>query len=149
MAERPTLFVDRSLGKGVARRLREAGAVVEMHDDHFPQTTPDTEWIPEVARRGWVVLTKDKNIRRRQDERTALLLAKSRVFTLSSGNMSGAKMAELFTTQLREIEQIATVESPPFLYIIGRDGLSRSPLRPLPETPDEKPESQGETSETS
>jgi len=53
-------FIDRSLGrKYVAGALRTAGAKVEVHDDHFPQTTPDVEWLAEVGRRGWVVLSKD------------------------------------------------------------------------------------------
>ena len=70
MADRPTFFVDRSLGKQVGRRLREAGATVELHDDHFEETTKDSVWTPDVTARGWVILTKDKNIRRRGGERS-------------------------------------------------------------------------------
>lgn len=66
-------FIDRSLGrKYVAEALRTAGATVEVHDDHFPQTTPDVDWLAEVGRRGWVVLSKDERIRRNRIEREAL-----------------------------------------------------------------------------
>jgi predicted nuclease of predicted toxin-antitoxin system len=59
VAERPTFFVDRCLGKTVAERLRQAGAQIEIHDSHFAQDAADDDWIPEVSRRGWVILTKD------------------------------------------------------------------------------------------
>lgn len=95
MADRPTFYVDRCLGKAVANALRVAGANVQVHDDHFAQAAQDEDWIPRVAAQGWVILTKDKNIRRRPSEREALLMSSARIFTLSSGNMRGADMAAL------------------------------------------------------
>src|SRR6266542_7140985 len=95
MPDRPIFYVDRCLGKAVLKALLEAGARVEKHDDHFPQNAQDEEWIPEVAKRGWVILTKDKNIRRRVGEREAILLSVVLVFTLSSENMPVALMAAL------------------------------------------------------
>lgn len=48
-----TFFLDFQIGRYVvADALRAAGAQVEVHIDHFPQAAPDTEWIPEVGRRG-------------------------------------------------------------------------------------------------
>lgn len=125
MADRPTLFVDRSLGKGVGRRLREAGATVELHDDHFAQTTLDSDWIPVVTARGWVILTKDKNIRRASGERADLLNAGARVFTLSSGSMNGQMMAELFIGCLAEIERISLEQPAPFAFAVGLEGFTQ------------------------
>jgi predicted nuclease of predicted toxin-antitoxin system len=130
VADRPTLFVDRSLGKRVGKRLREAGAAVELHDDHFAQTTEDSVWIPDVTARGWVILTKDKSIRRPRGEREDVLLAAAKVFTLTSGNMSGDEMADLFVERLADIERIAGSQTPPFVYAIG-SGVIRQ-LLPLP-----------------
>lgn len=31
-----------------------------MHRDHFPEDAADVEWLPEVAARGWVILSKDQ-----------------------------------------------------------------------------------------
>lgn len=59
-----TFFVDRCLGRGpVVSALRAAGVQTHAHDDHFAQDTLDVDWLTEVGRQGWVVLTKDKNIR--------------------------------------------------------------------------------------
>src|SRR5437899_2965793 len=70
-------FIDRSRGrKIVAQALRDVGATVEIHDDHFPPDAKDEVWLTEVGRRGWVVLTKDDRIRYRLTERTAFASAK-------------------------------------------------------------------------
>jgi hypothetical protein len=59
----------------VAEALRAAGCTVEIHDRHFAQDAKDAEWLPEVGRRGWVVLTKDRHIRTRQSELIKLAFA--------------------------------------------------------------------------
>ncbi len=63
-------FLDRNLGKyTIAEALRQAGANVEIHDDHFQSDAKDEEWLGEVGRRGWIILTNDKKIRYRSNER--------------------------------------------------------------------------------
>jgi len=58
------VFRDRALGnKLAAQALREAGVEVHLHGEHFPQDAKDHEWLPEVGKRGWVLLTKDSKIR--------------------------------------------------------------------------------------
>jgi predicted nuclease of predicted toxin-antitoxin system len=96
---------------------------VEAHDDHFAQEAPDEEWIPEVAARGWVILTKDKNIRRRAGEREALVTSQARIITLTSGNMRGAAMSALFVGHLAEMEQLASTQPAPFVAILGPGGM--------------------------
>jgi hypothetical protein len=123
VAERPTFYVDICLGKTVAEALKAAGATVEIHADNFAQDVEDTTWIPRVAARGWVILTKDKNIRRRHGEREATLLSQARMFTLSSGGMRGVVMAELFVSNLEAMEAMALALTPPFLAVVTRDGI--------------------------
>ncbi|WP_437572786.1 hypothetical protein [Sorangium sp. So ce542] len=74
-------------------------------DDHFAQNTPDTEWLVEVGRRRWVVLTKDKNIRSNQLELRALLEAKVACVMLGRGNLTAEAMGNLFSGNLRRIER--------------------------------------------
>lgn len=55
----PVLYLDRALGRhAVAAALRAASLTVEIHDDHFAQEARDVDWLPAVAVKGWVVLTK-------------------------------------------------------------------------------------------
>ena len=70
---RPTLFIDRDTWSYVLDdALRAAGIPFVAHRQLFAPDTPDTEWIAEVGRRGWVVVTRDKNIRRRPNELRAV-----------------------------------------------------------------------------
>lgn len=59
-------FVDVCLGTNeVPDALRAAGYRVESLATHFAADTPDEEWLREVGKKGWVVLTKDRRIQRR------------------------------------------------------------------------------------
>ena len=125
MSNRPTFVVDRCLGKGVYNRLRDAGASVEWLDGDFSEDAEDVEWIPVVSRRGWVILTKDKRIRRNGNERAAVINSGARIFTLTSGKLKGQHMADLFVNNLMEIERISLEHIPPFIYSVGWSGLNQ------------------------
>src|ERR1700712_286898 len=93
-AGQPEFFLDRSLGRTTASRLREAGYVVHLIADHYPNDAgdvPDEEWIAEGSSRGWTLLTKDKRIRYRAAELEAL---QGHLFCLISGTMDIAVMSD-------------------------------------------------------
>lgn len=116
-------FIDRSLGsRYVAQALRDAGAQVEVHDDHFPQDTPDVAWLTEVGRRGWIVLSKDERIRRNRVERETLHAAGVRAFFLTQQNITGPEMAALFKQVLHGMVKRANMQPAPFIYTISRSG---------------------------
>ena len=97
-------FIDRSLGqKVIAERLRKNGVEVEIHDGHFPQNALDEDWLSEVGRRGWIVLTKDDRIRYRPGKVEAYRRNKVRVFIFGSGEMKAQEMAEAFVKALPRI----------------------------------------------
>ena len=120
-------FVDRSLGRHrVADALREAGARVEVHDDHFGQACPDEEWLTEVGSRGWVVLTKDQQIRHRRLQRLAVAESNVRVFVLVSGDLAGEQMATAFVKALKAMQRFALAHDPPVIAKVYRDGTVRA-----------------------
>lgn len=101
-----TYFVDRSLGRGlVVEVLRAAKENVHAHDDHFAQDTPDAEWLVEVGRRQWVVLTKDKNIRSNHLEQVALVKANVACFMLSRGDLTAPVVGKVFVDSLPQIRR--------------------------------------------
>ena len=104
--------------------LAGAGVCVEPHGKHFRHDAPDTEWLSEVGRRGWVVLTKDKRIRYNPLEKQALLAAGVRAFFLTCGDMSGPDMAALFVRHLPAIERIARKAPGPVIALVSRSGVS-------------------------
>lgn len=53
------------------QHLVENHRIVALRDE-FKQDTPDIDWIPEVGRRKWVLISCDYNQRRRTKEHQAL-----------------------------------------------------------------------------
>lgn len=105
--------------------MRAAGALVEAHIDHFPINALDTEWLPEVSRRGWVVITKDWGLNSNLLELRAIAAAKARVFILSSGNYTGEQMAEILVSGLDRMEKVVQGNQAPFIARITSNGQVR------------------------
>ncbi|MDH5669933.1 MAG: hypothetical protein OEY86_18180 [Nitrospira sp.] len=123
LPELPVFFLDRSLGKKcIATALREAGAIVHIHDDYFPPDAKDEEWLSSVGLKGWVVLTKDHRIRYRDLERTALMQAGVGAFILTAGDLQGGEMARIFVDALPAITRFINKHKKPFIAKIGRMG---------------------------
>lgn len=74
-----------------------------MHDDIFAQDAPDTEWLAHVGAEGWVALTQDDAIRRRPNERAALLQARSAVFILTTAQLRAEVTGQILRTALPAI----------------------------------------------
>jgi hypothetical protein len=106
----------------VAEALRNAGAIIHVHSDHFAPDAPDEEWLIRVGQLGWVVLTKDKMIQKRALERNALITARVAAFVLVSGNMSGPEMAEVFVRALGSITRFVAKHRPPYIVKVYRNG---------------------------
>jgi hypothetical protein len=122
-SDRITFFVDRSLGSvDVAAALRTAGLTVEIHDDHFQQDTPDTDWLTAVGARQWVVLTKDSRIRRHPLEMEALLSSGVAAFILTASGLTGREMATAIVDAMPKIERLITKQVRPFVATISRSG---------------------------
>lgn len=101
---RPEFFFDRSLGKETARLLREAGWVVHLIADHYPndaQEVDDDVWIDYGCSQGWAMLSKDKAIRYRGSELAAL--HSGCLFCLANGNLLIEEMAARFVAAEQRI----------------------------------------------
>jgi hypothetical protein len=106
----------------VPEALRLAGVEVRIHDDHFDPTTPDELWLGEAGLQGWVVLTKDDNIRRRQVAINAIVRNRVRMLVLPRGSLTGEEMAEMVVRALPRIRQLVIDFSPPFIATVARSG---------------------------
>ncbi len=109
--------------KTVIEALVGAGLELRLHRDFFEPDCPDAEWLPEVTKKKWVVLTKDKGIRRRPIERQALLIPNARSFILTAGEMTGEEIAATFVRHLNRIQRLAKNAKPPFIATVTRDGV--------------------------
>lgn len=75
-----------------------------------------------LAKEGWIVLTRDKNIRLREIERNALISAHVAAFVFTGGNASGAETTEAIIAALPKIERVLARNSPPFICRITASG---------------------------
>lgn len=121
--DEPTLFLDRNLGRHiVADRLRSEGMKVEIHDDHLPPDAPDEEWIALVGRKGWVAVTKDKNVRYRAAELVSIKRHSARVLVVRTKNATGPDIATLLVAGRRRIARLARNTPAPFVAGITGSG---------------------------
>jgi PIN like domain len=84
----------------------------------------DTDWIQEAAQRRWPILMKDKRIRHRQAEITAVTEHKARCFVITRGDLPSADMAQRFITNKAAI-LAAAMEPGPYIYSVQMDRISR------------------------
>jgi hypothetical protein len=100
--ESPHFFVDRSLGAVRVPQLpRNAGWLLRTLVEHYgkpaDESVADVDWLAlPCGEQGWPVLMKDEKIRYRTAEREALVEAGVTAFSLTSGNLRSAEMAEVF-----------------------------------------------------
>ena len=121
-----TFFIDHCVSqKIVPDAMRNAGAIIEAHIDHFPIDALDTEWLPEVSRRGWVVITKDLGLKSNLLEQRAIAHVNARVFVFSSGNYTGAHMATILVDALERLQKFVRGNPAPFIARISANGQVR------------------------
>jgi hypothetical protein len=102
----------------------DPGAVVHKRERaRCPITSPhvlDTEWIPVVAAREWLIITRDSKIMENPNEIAAVREHKAKMVAL---NQADARtkwgQLELFMTQWRRIDEL-TAERGPFIWRASR-----------------------------
>ncbi len=118
------LYLDRNLGNHVvANELREAGCLVEIHDDHLPIDAPDEDWIRLCSAHNWVAVTKDKNIRYRAAQKQAIVTHKACVFVIRAKAATGPEIAGLLVKYHGKLQHFAEDHPAPFIAGIDRSGL--------------------------
>lgn len=118
-------FTDRDLGKLLPQILRDAGLTVERHADHFRHDTPDAEWLQEVGRRGWYVLTHNRRIRYTPNELEAVMTHGVGMFVLV-GQATHAELAANVVRTANKVDRFIRRHDRPFIAKIYR------PSAPLP-----------------
>lgn len=116
------LFIDRCVG---GRRMRPellaAGWTVTLHDERFAQDARDADWLPVVAAEGLVIVTRDKRMRRREDELVAMLRSRARVvFVGFDGNLHQYVSALLAAEE--RLQRLLDGYAPPLALTLHRDG---------------------------
>jgi predicted nuclease of predicted toxin-antitoxin system len=90
-----------------------------MHRDHFNEDAEDVEWLPMVANKGWIILSKDQF---NWLERRAIIYANGRAFLLRQGSLPGAAQVDIICAALRRMLRILRGTPAPFIARIHLTG---------------------------
>jgi hypothetical protein len=100
----------------VAAMLQDAGQVAHIPGPTtFNTGTQDVDWLPHVGARRWILITKDKNIRKREIELRALNQARVRTFVLTAAGLKGEEQAQILKDALPAMLRLLRRRSANFL----------------------------------
>lgn len=121
--DNPTLFIDRcAWSHRLGEALTQLGAPFIPHHEKFAPDCPDEEWLETAGKQGWVVLTRDKNIRRKPNELRAFRDHKVLGFVLTAGDASAADTAMLITRIYAKLMRKAQATKPPAMFSVTSAG---------------------------
>ena len=92
----------------LADALHQRGRLVYMHKQVFPDRTLDRIWIPDIARRGWIIVTRDRRLQSRHLEWMSFLRAKARVLWFKGDRASNIGIMEGFLSALATIDKMTS-----------------------------------------
>ncbi len=113
------------------------GLKIECHSPHFDNEEADDVWIRECAKRGWVIVTSDKNIENDPINRQAVVDSKARIFFLEEGTVRAIFWAAAIIVSKLRIYEIISLNIGPFFANIRKEtgflvGQIRQPTAELP-----------------
>jgi hypothetical protein len=114
-------FIDECLGtQKVPAAVIAAGHGAKTLADTFGQGVKDEVWLKALKGSEWIVLTKDKNIRRRPIETQAYVESGLRVFVMTATDVTGDEAAAIIVNAIPKIRRFCRKHEPPFLAGITR-----------------------------
>lgn len=87
----------------------------------FGTGTLDVEWLPKVGAAGWILLTKDQNIRRHPLEMRAFMESRVRAFVLTAGNLTGEEQAHVFGEAIPAMKRLIKRVPAPFIARVSKE----------------------------
>ena len=114
-------FFDENLGPPLAEGLKGFGVDAMHLLEEFDPGTPDIDWLPYVAKNGYILFTRDNKILLRPQERAILKEQKIGAFFLSGKNMGRWDHIRQIIRAWHKIEEAAK-DDPPFAYKVNRHG---------------------------
>jgi hypothetical protein len=101
--------------------LENKGVKYRLYSDVVPSNCgiDDTEFLPTVGRKGWILITSDVKQRYRTREKEDLKRFGVRHFALP-GNLGAIGMAELLVSCKNKIQQFCREHEPPFSASINK-----------------------------
>jgi hypothetical protein len=89
-------FDENLAGPDLITPPKAKGVVCVSHRDEFSPGTEDAVWIPTIAAKGWVIVTRDVAIKTNPAEREAWKASGAILLIIRGKGLSAADMVEMF-----------------------------------------------------
>ncbi|HUP69824.1 MAG TPA: hypothetical protein VM142_08410 [Acidimicrobiales bacterium] len=95
--------------------------------------TPDHEWLPVVARHGWLVITRDQNLRNKTVEISTIIRHGAKVVTIVNARtpkgveppkLDVFRQLRIVMTHWHELEGLLDIPGP-FIYDVSEKGIHK------------------------
>jgi PIN domain-containing protein len=114
---------DENLPVPAARALKEVGEPVTHVQFEGLRGTRDVDMAQHLRANGWILVTADSKIRKRVQERVALISAGVGAFVFSGkAKRTGRDWLELIFRRWEDIKRYAQANSPPYLVQVPDRG---------------------------
>jgi hypothetical protein len=109
-----TFFFDNNHSPKIPKILKENGVDARHMQEVFGRGLEDVEWIPEIGKRGWVVITGDLHIKTKKAEKKVFEEANLITFfvTKKYNNAHALKRIAWILNQWEAIEAVAAEAQP-------------------------------------
>jgi hypothetical protein len=124
LRHKPTLFIDRNSGGRIFRSLIVSNDFdVVLHDDHYKGIIPsDPEWLRDISKLGWIMISGDMRTSRSPLFLAELAKSNARVFLLNGLNGESREgKAKCVIESYAAISRICEKFEAPFLWGITKD----------------------------
>lgn len=127
-----TTFFDENMGIIIPEEFAASGELGEIRylRKEFKEAVSigpvdDIDWIPIVAQRGWLIITKDRKMLTRSHERQALIDNAAAVVLMSPADLTLDQMLSLLSTNADRLMDLANSRPRPFAVQLTPDGTIR------------------------
>jgi PIN like domain len=96
----------------------------------MPRDAEDEAWIPAIASRGWIIVTRDFAIKRKPNEREAWSTANATVIMVRGEKLSAVDMSKLLLTAYAHgrLDNYILKRIPPMIIYLNPDGRLQTHL---------------------
>jgi hypothetical protein len=123
-------FVDNNLSVQLARGMAGFGEDVTHLKDHYSPDAADTDWLPQIGRDEWILLTRDDRVRFNPAELAALKQHRVGAFFLGGKGRSRWDIIQQVVRNWMRMNELADKTSRPFAFRVPPQGtkIDRIPL---------------------
>lgn len=115
-------FIDNNLSPQLAAGMKGFGEDVVHLKDHFPDDTPDADWLPYVGQNELVLVTRDIRIRWNPSEIAAFKTHNVGAFFLGGKQRSRCELIQQLVRNWPQMKELARKTRRPFMFRVPPTG---------------------------